>query len=182
MLTALVVSLLALANPAPPPDVLPVGSKGVRHELVLERSPHFSEHDFFAAPVRGFGGCVRIVPGEPFTFSSKYRTRIYALALGSTCPDTFEPGQGPSVAALALASGDIPVAEVNSVHLASPTRGLTTRLRIAAVSDSGIQLEVLETLVERDMPVIALVGTGLVIGVLGLVVLGRRRRRAGRRV
>ncbi len=171
------VAWLAAACAPPEPDVVLPGFRPVAHELVLEASPHFAEFDFFAAPTAGFGGCTRIVPGEPFQFSSKYRTRIYALPKGATCPEGYRPASGTTAAAeVALASGDIPVQDTGSVPAISPVEHVSTTLRIASVADGAIRLEVVDEDVDWDPRVAWVVGLAFAVGAGGILVLVRRRR------
>lgn len=169
--------LLSAACALAAPDVLPPGYRPVAHELVLEASPHFAEHDFFAAPTAGFGGCTRVVPGEPFRFSSKYGTRLYALAKGATCPEGYRPSAGTAAAAeVALASGDIPVQETGSVRAISPVEHVRTTLRIASVADGAIRLEVVDERTDWDPAVAWAVGLAFAFGAGGILVLVRRGR------
>lgn len=158
-------------------DVLLPGTRPVRHELVLEPSPHFAEHDFVAAPVRGFGGITRIEPGVPFTFSSKYGTRLFAIEPGAECPEGYESPEGPAVARIARAVGAIPLAQVASVPVTSTLESITTRLRIASIADGRIELAVVDTETERDLGeriwLVLVPGLGLA----GLLWLWLRRRR-----
>lgn len=175
----LVPFLVAFAAPAAPvsADVLMEGTRPVRHELVLEPSPHFEQHDFVAAPVRGFGGLTRIQPGVPFTFSSKYGTRIFAVEPGAECPEGYDVPEGPEVARIARASGAIPLAQVASVPVGSTLESLTTRLRIASIADGVLELVVVETERERDRGLIAWYVLLPTVGLLGLGWLVRRKRR-----
>jgi hypothetical protein len=177
MIALLCLPLLAAAPAAA--DVLAPGTRPVRHELVLEHSPHFSEHDFVAAPVRGFGGCTRIVPGVPFTFSSKYGTRIFAIEPGADCPEEHEGPEGPAVQRIARASGEIPVTEVSSVPVTSTVQGLTTRLVIAKISDGVIRLEVVERETARNRSLVAWLALTFGIGLVGMAWMARRTRRGG---
>jgi len=183
MTRGLLLSVLCAALSATPleADVLPPGSRGVRHELVLEASEVLDGWTLAATPVRGFGGVTVIEPGVPFTFSSKYGTRVYALPAGSPVAD--EPD---AVRAAASAEGEIPVAEVTSTPLVSPLTGVVTTLRVVAIEDGVLTLEVAG---ERSLGVAGLeVRTGLLTGALALVAcaglatvleLARRARRAG---
>lgn len=168
----LVWTVLGAVATAPPPDVLPDGWRPVPHELVIEDSPHFARHDFHAAPTRGFAGSTRIAPGVPFSFSSKYGTRVYALPRGAAFPERL--GDDLSIA---LASGDIPVTERGSVPVTAPTQGVLTHLRIAEISDGVIRLEVVAWRIDRDPRLIGIVGAGAALGLAGLALLVRRRRR-----
>jgi hypothetical protein len=120
-------------------DLLQPGHREVVHELVMEPSPHFESFDIVAFPVRGFGGHTRVLADQPFEFSSKYGTRIYALQPGAEVPDDRE-----ALHALAQASGDLPVSEVSSVALTSPVESVLTRLRIESIADGALRLQVVE--------------------------------------
>lgn len=170
-------ALVAAACALPVPDVLPPGHRPVVHELVVEASSHFTELDFHAAPIRGlappdgFGIHARIVPGEPFAFSSKYGTRIYALAKGATFPE-----DRAAMAAVAVASGDIPVQATTGVPAISPVERVLTTLRIASVADGRIELQVVGEHEDWDALVPAVVGLTFAVGVAGMIVLARRRK------
>jgi hypothetical protein len=164
----------------PVPDVLMPGFRRVEHVLVVEASPHFDRLDFYAAPSQGFSGHARIAPGEPFSFSSKYGTRIHALAKGAAFPEVraAPSEQRAALAAVAVASGDIPVQQVASVPLLSPIEHVRTDLRIVAVEDGAIRLEVVAEHEDWDPYVTTIVALCLAAGVAGLYVLARRRRSA----
>lgn len=176
----LTASIVALASIATMRDVLMPGTRAIRpHELVIEASPHFAQYEFFAAPVRGFSGSTKIAPGAPFTFSSKYGTRVWAFARGVEVPEQafdFVPG-ATKVAAGALAVGDIPVVEVSSAPIGSPLEGVTTHLRIASISSGVIRLEVVEAQRAWSWGAVAFALGGATLGVLGLVALARRGKR-----
>ena len=69
-------TVLALASEAAP-DILPPGHKSVRHQLALEIGEGQAEAKFVAWPIAGLRGAGLIEPGQPFSFSTKYGTRIY---------------------------------------------------------------------------------------------------------
>lgn len=163
-------------------DVLPPGSRSVTHTLSIERGPAFDAYDFVAAPVHGFAGVTPIEPGTPFTFSSKYGTRIYALEKGGSLPDVRDSiGKlRETYAAASRAVGEIPVQELHNVPIVSPVESADTLLRIDSVENGVVRLAVVEHH-ERWGTVHAFVIVALVtIGALGLVASFRaRRRRAG---
>ena len=179
-----VAALCAALLVCPAPDVLPPGSRRLTHELVLEASPHFETYELFAAPVRGFGGVTHLVTGEPFRFSTKYGTRIYALDKGAEFPDDARVwvGAPPSAASLAQhgvrAVGAIPVQEQGSAPIGSPVEHVRTHLRVVAVADGEVRLEVVAEHVERDLSGLLALGGALSAGIVGLGLLVRARRRA----
>lgn len=174
-MTGALLALLALV-----PDLLMPGHRLIEHQLVIADSPHFAEHDFYAAPVLGFAGHARVLPGQPFAFSSKYGTRIHALAKGAEFPEVraAPPEQRAALAAVELASGDIPVQEVHSVPALSPVERVRTDLRIVSVADGSIRLEVVREHEDWDASVTAVAGLCLAGGIAGLWWLARRRARA----
>ena len=170
-----ILSALALNAPlAAAPDVLMPGTRSVRHELVIEDSPLFAQYDIYVCPVVGFGSSARIEPGAPFRFSSKYGSRIWALAPGAEAPRRRE-----EFAAVALASGDIPVGEVHAVPVTSPLTAVTTLLRIDGVENGVLRLAVVDEDTEYNVLGLAAAAAGVVLGIGGLVLIARRRRRAG---
>jgi len=153
-------------------DLIAPGHKPVQHQLVLEASAHFEQHRFFAEPVQGFHGFQEIRPGEPFDFSSKYGTRIFAL------PREVTPDAGAKVASLAVASANIPVSEVSSVVLASPLERVETRLKLARVENGAIELAVVASEEQHSSAMLAAIGGGIALCATGLVLFARRRRRS----
>ena len=155
-----------------PPDVLTPGYRPVAHELVVDASPLFDQFEFVAFPVRGFGGTTHIVPGQPFRFSSKYGTRIFALEKGASFAEDKFDAQIKT-----LATGDIPVGETNQVPVVSPTESITSRLRIRSVENGVIALEVVGETTERNTPLVVVVVGVMVLGAGGLIALAMKRRR-----
>lgn len=129
--------LLLLAwpgTPAPLPDILPPGSHGVRHELVLELPAGTTAPALVAFPTQGFGVAMRVVPGEPFVFSGKYGTRLYQLAVGEALPRKADQEWAQQHASLA-----IPVQEVHELPMMNPVQRVRTTLRV--VNDAtGLRL------------------------------------------
>ena len=158
-------------------DVLPEGSKSVTHELVVEPSPHFARYDVYAAPTRGFAGSTRIEPDVPFTFSSKYGTKLYAYERGTPFPEDTWRNDPLATPAGASASGDLPLEETNAVPVASPIVSVSTRLRIASIENGVVQLEVVGHDVRRDHRALVFGAAGVLLGLAGLVLIARRRRR-----
>jgi len=158
-------------------DVLMPGTKPVHHSLVLE-GEHPAGVTLVATPVAGLGGVREIVPGEPFSFSSKYGTRIFALKAGEPLPA--EPA---AVRAAAVASGDIPVREVTAAALANSLAKVVTTLRVAEFAQGRISLAVVgEQRFDSfdhsisDLPLLCTLCAVAASGLLGLVVLARRTR------
>jgi hypothetical protein len=133
---------LGLLAAALPPDVILPGERAVRHELVLEDGPLFSQYRFVASPSAGLGGVAQIMPGQPFSFSSKYGTKIWALPLDVPLPkDAPGRGEGARGWPTGAIEGRIPIAEVRSVPLASRVHRLITTLRVASVGAGGVELQ-----------------------------------------
>jgi len=162
---------LALAA-ALAPDLIAPGHKPIQHQLVLEASAHFEQHRFFAEPMRGFHGFHEIRPGEPFDFSSKYSTRIFALPRDVTLE------AGAKVAPLAVASGDIPVSETSSVVLTSPVERVETRLKFVRVENGVLELAVVSSDEQYSGAMLAAIGGGIALCATGLVLFARRRQRS----
>jgi hypothetical protein len=161
-------------------DVIPPGHKPVEHVVVISEALANGEV-LAAAPTRGFHGIQTVVPGEPFSFSSKYGTRLYALPA-----DQPVPGDVAAVRAAALASSDIPVSEVTSVPLADPLARVVTTLRITAPASNQLVVEVLSE--ERfdsfgargNLRALLLTLCSVAAVGIGALVLVRRRLRGAR--
>jgi hypothetical protein len=162
-------------------DILPAGHKSVRHQLVFEPSPLFAAHRVVAAPTRGFAGVAEIKPGERFSFSSKYGTRIY-LVPPATPVESFDREQFQQ-----WPSALPPIRELNSVPIWHPLAQVVTTLRLLDVSDAGPTMEVVksEQFNGSGGPV-SFVPLGLATGgvaLVGLAICGivwrRTRRRSG---
>jgi len=161
-------------------DVLMPGTRSVRHELVVESSPALQGVTLVATPLHGFRAGDPIVPGQPFPFSTKYGTRLYAFAPGVAIPQDRE-----ALEASALASTDLPVIEETAVPLVSPVTRVLTRLRVTAILERRIELEILgeERLDASGRPAasllrLTLLGAIAAAGLLGVLLLRRRRRKA----
>ncbi|MCR9245031.1 MAG: hypothetical protein NXI31_08355 [bacterium] len=129
-------TLLPPPAPTPIPDVLLPGHKPVQHELVLEWNTAELEHRFVAFPVRGFHGHTVIEPGQPFSFSSKYGTAIYALPSGAAVPSDRTGFENAN-----WAGTGVPVGEVGSVPIGNPLTRLETVLRVTGVGEAAITFE-----------------------------------------
>src|SRR5215207_1829763 len=124
-LPTLFFALFSRALPAHADIVLP-GTKHVSHRLVIERSDAWhGGQRILAAPVRGFGGTHEVEPGVPFSFSSKYGTRLYVVPPSEELPERIDESWSAS-----HLSATIPVSEVSSAPLASPLESLTTTLTV----------------------------------------------------
>jgi hypothetical protein len=185
ILPALVALSLGTGLPPAAADVLPPGSRGIEHTLVLEPSPWFERLELHAFPTAGFGGATRLAPGEPFTFSSKYGTRIYAFETG-TAPEEWrldlDAGnlRDPRLDAPWFATGEIPVREDDAVPIASPVESVRTTLRIASIEAGTIRLEVVGENVEWNAPIVAAAAAAAALGLAGLAFLIRARNAAPR--
>jgi hypothetical protein len=122
MRSILQVALLLLSLGAPArSDILLPGHKPISHQLVIAPSEHWTGRRIVAAPVRGFGGTHVVEPGVPFDFSSKYGTRLYVVPEAEALPDVVDdPWKTSHV------SADIPVSEVASVPVTSPSTSIVT--------------------------------------------------------
>jgi hypothetical protein len=162
------------------PDVLPPGYHGVRHELVLDLPAGTTAPALVAFPTQGFGVAMRVMPGEPFVFSSKYGTRLYQLAVGEALPRKADEAWAQQHASLA-----IPVQEVHALPMLMPVTRVRTTLRV--VNDAaGLRLLVVgsERFDRRDRPFDpAAVAVGFLLlaaaGAGWLFWLGRRWRARG---
>lgn len=169
----------------PSADVLPPGSRGIEHTLVLQPSPWFERLELHAFPTAGFGGATRLAPGEPFTFSSKYGTRIYAFEPG-TAPEEWKLDldagnlRDPRLDAPWSALGEIPVQEDDAVPIASPVESVRTTLRIASIEAGAIRLDVVDEDVEWNASIVAAAAAAAVLGLAGLAFLIRARNAAPR--
>lgn len=160
-------------------DVIPTGHKPVEHLLVLSEALANGEV-LAAAPTRGFHGVQTVVPGAPFSFSSKYGTRLYALPAGAAMPDDLE-----ALRAAAIASADIPVTQVTSVSLLDPLTSIVTTLRVTLTPEGGLSIQVLDeerilVVHERLLSILAVLGVVGCVGLVGIVLLARKRARASK--
>ena len=162
-------------------DVIPPGHKRVEHVLVLSEALANGEI-LAAAPTRGFHGVQTVIPGEPFSFSSKYGTRLYALPAGSAIPDDLE-----ALRTAAIASADIPVTQVTTVPLLNPLASIVTTLRVTLTPEGGLSVQVLDeeriqVVQERLLSILVVLGAVGCLGLVGIVWLVRKRARAARHV
>ena len=122
----------------PTPDMILPGHKSVRHELLLEWDTDANDCSFVAYPTRGFHVPVEIRPGEPFEFSSKYGTRIYAMPDDAAVPESRDGWLD-----VAWPTASVPVQEVRSVASGNPLARVETTLRVDRVTTSGIEFTVI---------------------------------------
>ncbi len=174
-----------LASGPASPDILPPGHKPVRHEIVLVAPPALESRRFLAASLLG-PGPQEVTVNAPFTFSSKYDTRIYALGDGETLAPAARAGMTAEWAA-AHASCAVPVRQIASVPVTSPLARVLTTCRVVAVTEREVQLEVVseERFDAADRRLDGASGDAVLIGIAALgaagivaLVTGRRRRRA----
>jgi len=181
-MSTLAAACVACAALALPPDLITPGNKSVRHELSLDVDETFAEWRFLAAPTAGFRGVTTIEAGQPFRFSSKYGTRIYALPAGEApperCTEEWAAGRPQS---------EPGVGEIGQVSILSPLARVLTRLRVVEVSEGALKLErvgeerwdssgtpIGEAVLNLYLGGIAAVGF---VGLLALWLRSRKRRR-----
>lgn len=160
-----------------PLDLLPPGHKSVRHELVILPAPALLGRQLVAAPYPGLSGVTAIEPGQPFRFSAKYGTRVFALGAGETAPPRFDGAWSEGRMA-----APIPVREIASVSVASPLVRVVTTCRFASLDAGGFRLEVVgeQRFAAGDRPIDAAslapwwIAIAM-IGLVGLVLLHRAR-------
>jgi hypothetical protein len=175
---ALVLLLSLLTSITAIPDVILPGHKGVTHELILLWDETDATYRFVAHPVRGLHGHSEIERGVPFTFSSKYGTKIYAV------PATAEfPPDREDVLAVEWPGADVPIAEIRSVSKGSPLAHIESTVQVEAVTAKSIEFRFLS---ERRLDsagvevgdfdyllLVLIAGAGVVL----LLVLNRRSKR-----
>lgn len=127
-------ALLSLLPAAATPDILPPGHKDVRHELILVWGDDVIDHRFAASPTRGFHGNHEIRAGEPFAFSSKYGTRIFAVPPTAALPDARD-----RLKDVPWPNAAVPVREVRSIASGHPLARVETTLRVTRVTVDGIE-------------------------------------------
>lgn len=182
-------ALLAASDPAAA-DILPPGTKGVRHELVLEVSDECPGYSFLAYPTSPQkppeGGVLVIEPGKPFSFYKLSQPRIYAVQgappdLEKLTPEWFEaPDRARSKDTLKL---------VSTVPEDSPVARILTVYRVTAVKEGKVILSLVrEDRLDADgKPVSALLRPGgepastllpvsLAAALAGLALISRRRQ------
>lgn len=171
--------ILTLAGTTPVrADLIPPGNKAVSHKLVFVDSPLLQEHRVIAMPVRGFGGHEEVRAGQPFHFSSKYGTRLYVV------PDDFQPPSKVTVGdPLPFPSCEVPVSSTTYVPKLSPITSLRSTLKLVAVNDDTIEVELVDHVeLNSSGEPVTVAGTVLPwliiasVGFVGCVVIWRRTR------
>ena len=119
---------------APVPDILPPGHKGVSHELILEWGDDVGSQRFIAYPTRGFHVPHEIDRGRPFSFSSKYRTRIYAIPTDAEFPTERE-----QALEVPWPNAAVPVGEIRSIAAGNPLARAETTVRVLRVTEDDIE-------------------------------------------
>jgi len=156
-------------------DVLPPGTRSVRHELVIEPDARLDDWKLVASSELGLGPANLVVqPGEPFRFSAKYRTRLYAVSRSEVIPEWLSTEWRAT-----HASAEPPVAEVHSVVSLSPIESILTTLRVERIDERALVFTVAREDTTYAYPQLALwigVGALFVGGVVGLFLLRRRQR------
>lgn len=127
---------ICLCLPSSVPDLLLPGHTTVRHELALTWDDSVTTR-FVASPGHRMHGHRLLTRGEPFPFSSKYGTRLYAVPADAEWPDakvSLRDSPWPSAA--------IPVRELAAVRSGHPVARVLTTLRVVAVRADRLELEV----------------------------------------
>lgn len=113
-------------------DILLPGHKNVRHELVFNDSPLFENNRLVAAPTAGFSGVHEVKPGEPFRFSSKYRTTFYVV------PEDYSLEEFDRDEFARFPNCKPPRNEIRSVPATNPLTTALTTLEFASVDGSSL--------------------------------------------
>ena len=120
---------------SPLPDLLPPGTKSVKHELVLEWAEALDGTHFVLSPGLRVGNQT-LNRNEPFRLSRTVRSRLYAIPAEATLPkrdDWLREGAWPSC--------EIPVREVRSTGASHPLASVLTTLRVVKVENGEILIE-----------------------------------------
>jgi hypothetical protein len=119
-------------------DILPSGHKSILHRCVFETLELPSHLQLVAAPIRGFGGHAVIEANVPFDFSSKYGTELYLIPKSESLSEIDAKwfSQWPS--------SKLPVAEIASVPMWSPTDSILTTLRVEGIRADAPILSVIK--------------------------------------
>lgn len=163
---------------APPLDVLPLGHKGVHHEVTFEVDGALGDYRFVIGPLAGFHGFEYVEVGGSYPISSKYGTKLFALPSGQELPD-----EGVRDWLSAQPSSGV-FSEVSSVSIANPLKRILTSYRVADVTSSEVVVEQLAEVrqdsqgreIDSSSSVAAIIGIALV-GVVGLALIARRSRK-----
>ncbi len=120
-------------------DILPSGHKSVDHKIVFEKSAELSEHRIVAAPIAGLSGQRLVVAGQALDFSSKYGTQFFALPASVADVPKYDREQYA-----AWPSARPPIGEVRSVPFFSPIHSALTTVKLVAVSEVGLEIEMVK--------------------------------------
>lgn len=130
----MLLAALLLAQVPALADLAVPGHRDIDHELVVTWEEGVAgDRLLVAAPVRGFGGATVILPGVPFTFSTKYGTRLFALPADTALPERV--GAEDWRAWLdAHPSSAPPVTEIRNVAWSHPVDRILSTLSLDEVS------------------------------------------------
>jgi hypothetical protein len=174
--------LLGLCLLSPSPDITSPGFKKVSHQVAIENPKDFDGWLVVAATLFGPSHVTVAEPGVPFSYSSKYGTRIYALPSGTEVPNSQEGWSGMAKAFEGSLRASPPVSSPSQVSVLSPVASVLTTIRIVEISAAGIKLEAVRTqeFDSNGKPVSWILVWVLPIGaitcgVIGLIVLRKRR-------
>ncbi|MEM6567900.1 MAG: hypothetical protein AAF957_05790 [Planctomycetota bacterium] len=138
----LIASLILLAPVlgAAPPDFIMRGYHSVNHEMVVLPSDVLGDRTLVCWTSTGLGGPDSVVvPGEPFGFSGKYRSRLYLLPAGAAPEDVPRPRRD---APLELPSAAPPVGDIHSLPDANPIQSALTTIRLVGIDGDDLDFEV----------------------------------------
>lgn len=153
-------------------DVLMPGHRPIEHRAVIQANPAFDSFEWWAFPVRGFGGAIHIEPGVAFEFSSKYGTRIYALPKG-TPPSALQTREYFA----AFPSAAIPVAEEASVPVLSTLESVESELALQMGPGTEFTLTHRSDRRQRNTSLVLAWCASIAIAALGLIWFWKRRSR-----
>ena len=155
-------------------DIVLPGSKKVPHELVFASEADLAGLRLVASTRMGPKSPGEVVPGQPFTYSAKYGTRLYVVTADEALPERFDEAW-----CAAHPSASPPVSDQSTQPVTSPVTRVLTRLRVASFGPEGLVLAEAGTQREWN-PMIAILGAGLVLLGAAVLLLLRRRRNAAR--
>ncbi|MEZ6002833.1 MAG: hypothetical protein R3F17_13310 [Planctomycetota bacterium] len=175
--------LLALCM-SPTPDVAVPGFKKIRQEVAIENPDDFPGWTVVAATFLGPSHITVVEPDVPFSYSSKYGTRVFGVPDGTPIPE-WNRGD-PRDAFADFPTGFPPVSHASMVAAYAPTDRVLTTVRITQLDADGIQMEEVgdQAFDDQGRPVTWLRRWALPIGAIagGLALLTwlvrRRKRRA----
>ncbi len=178
LFTALTIICFVHANTVTA-DLIPPGYHAVDHTIVFVDSELLKQVRIIAAPVAGFGGAIEIEAGVPFSFSSKYGTRIYLVPQDAILPTRFMKPELPE-----FPSCPPPVHEINYLPFYNPITSVVSTCKLVEANENKIVVELLgsEEKGSLGFPLNQRFGIGgLVlisgIGFLGCVLIWRNQRR-----